>query len=107
MYGNYRRKKALQPVFISLTNYIKAVPMEKGYKDKILLFSQDLWNYVKKYGLVENADDYWNSVIEDADKLYKKYKDIDGLNVIKNILLTVVNILSAEHHFKINKECKK
>lgn len=98
------RKKALQPIFVSLTSYIKALPMEGEYKKYILAFSQDLWNYVKKYGLVENTDEYWKGVINDADVIYKKYQEIDELHIIKNILLTAVDLLSAEHHYKINKE---
>jgi hypothetical protein len=97
------RKKALQPIFVAATAYVKALPMDDHYKKKILEYSQDLWAYLKHFGLVENDDNYWKEVINGANHLYEKYKEDDEQGVIKHMTLTVVDLLSAEHHCKINK----
>ena len=34
----------------------------------------DYWNLCKKFWIVENNEEYWDSLIAEADKFYKKYR---------------------------------
>lgn len=38
-------------------------------------FFQDFYKFCQKYWEVETADAYWDGLTEEAEKLYKKYKD--------------------------------
>lgn len=34
----------------------------------------DYWNLCKKFWIVENNEEYWDSLIAETDKFYKKYR---------------------------------
>ena len=36
----------------------------------------DFWNLCQKYWVVEDSDEYWESVISSANDFYKKYNHI-------------------------------
>ena len=36
----------------------------------------DFWNLCEKYWIVEDSDDYWESVVRSSNEFYKKYNHI-------------------------------
>lgn len=39
----------------------------------IAQFMPDFWALIKKYWITEDSDKYWEDVINECDRLYKKY----------------------------------
>ncbi len=51
-------------------------------------FVKDSWEFFKKYSDVKNTEEYWQSAMEDSQKLAEKYgKTKFVIHVLKEILL--------------------
>lgn len=37
----------------------------------------DYWNLCQRYWIVEDTDEYWNSLVDCTNDFYEKYKNID------------------------------
>jgi hypothetical protein len=55
--------------------------LKKSYYDLIL----DAWNFIKAHMVIEETDGYWQSVKEDAERLYEKHKGTSP-DMIKGII---------------------
>lgn len=53
----------------------------------------EIWNFHKKYADVQECERYWDSVIESAGKIYKKYENRPEFEFAKCLTLNVVDEL--------------
>ena len=67
-----------------------AVKFTKGSEEWQMFM--DYWDLCQKYWKPENNDNYWQRVIDDTDKFYKKYKT--------NFTRGLVNVLVDELEHK-------
>lgn len=51
--------------------------MRKDYKkdDMEFKFCRDYWNFVQQYAIPEHTELWWNELMDEADKLCKKYSN--------------------------------
>ena len=49
-------------------------------------FMKDFWDFRKKFYNGEDSDDYWNSIVEETDRISKRYNSI----YVDNLLLCCV-----------------
>ena len=62
----------------------------------------DVWTFFKKYADVQADDEYWQTVVDEADKLHEKYKGKPEEGFAKCLILDVISEL--ESVFKRRKE---
>lgn len=59
---------------------------ERG-SEEWMMFT-DFWNLCQKYWLVENTDEYWDSLVNSAREFYEKYKNI---HLSENLAIALLN----------------
>lgn len=62
-------------------------------KEDYEMFS-DIWKFYRKYREVKDDGDYWKQLINEADKIYKKYQT----KLCKRLLLEILD--EFERRFK-------
>lgn len=65
--------------------------LEKGTEE--WMFWSEFFQFAKKYWDVKNDDEYWQLLIRDADRLYKKYKSY----LSKKFILAFLDIQSRKY----------
>lgn len=53
----------------------------------------DIWNFHKKYCEVRTDDDYWQSVVDESNAIYKKYRDEPEGEFCKRLILEIISEL--------------
>ena len=67
----------------------------KGSEEWIIFM--DFWGIAQKYWIVDGADEYWDSLIDDVNKMCKKHNN----NVfVKKILLALMEYLEYKEKNK-------
>ena len=62
-------------------------------------FVKDSWEFFKKYSDVKNTEEYWQSAMEDSQKLAEKYgKTKFVIHVLKEILLELERCGKEKRH---------
>ena len=59
---------------------------ERG-SEEWMMFT-DFWNLCQKYWIVENTDEYWDSLVNNAREFYEKYKNI---HLSENLAIALLN----------------
>lgn len=59
---------------------------EKGSEEWMMFL--DFWNLCQKYWLVENTDEYWDSLVNSTREFYEKYKNI---HLSENLAIALLN----------------
>lgn len=59
---------------------------EKGSEEWMMFL--DFWNLCQKYWIVENTDEYWDSLVNSAREFYEKYKNI---HLSENLAIALLN----------------
>ena len=62
-------------------------------KEEYEMFS-DIWKFYRKYREIRADNEYWQDLIKDADKIYKKYQT----KLCKRLLLEILD--ECERRFK-------
>ncbi len=68
------------------------VKFEKGSKEWYMF--HDYWKLCQKFWVPEDNDEYFEAVVRETDKFYKKYRDI-GLG--KKIALAFVDTIDEQY----------
>ena len=53
----------------------------------------DVFAFHKKVAEVQESDEYWSAVVDEASALYKKYENIPEKEFAKQLILTVLDEL--------------
>ena len=53
----------------------------------------DVFAFHKKFAEVQENDEYWSAVVDEASELYKKYESIPEKEFAKQLILTVLDEL--------------
>ena len=83
------------------TNMKKGVPRGAFMKKKIekygmvYNFFKDYYVFIQEYAVPEDNDLFWESVMHEADKLTKKYKEIE--EYCKDLVWAHVRVLERQH----------
>lgn len=64
-------------------------------------FFGEVWTLFKKYYIVQNTDEYWETLIAESDRINRKYNS----ELCKDLLLAVINEL--ERRAKGNRREKR
>lgn len=56
----------------------------------------DFWALCQKYWIPEDNDRYWEEVVDETGKFYKKYKGVDDI-FVRRIILAFVETLEAKY----------
>lgn len=59
---------------------------EKGSEEWMMFL--DFWNLCQKYWIVENTDEYWDSIVNSTREFYEKYKNI---HLSENLAIALLN----------------
>lgn len=73
---------------------------EKGSKEWTMF--TDYWQFVQKYYIPESQDEWWEELINEADKLARKY---GNTHYIRDLVLA--HIHDVERRYKSGKENSK
>lgn len=70
--------------------------MKKAFNKgtEIFNFFADFYNYLSDHYIPENTEEYYDSMIHQADNLLEKYKQCDFLPLAKGLLLVVAVYMS-------------
>lgn len=72
---------------------------EKG-SEEFSLFA-DYWSFCQKYWIVEaDSDEYWENIINDGDKLIKKYRAIPFARYMVNAFVSYADGIAKEQREK-------
>ena len=55
--------------------------------------SSEVWNFFKQSLPIQNSDQYWASVLEEGERISKKYEDTAQATFAKDQVFTVINEL--------------
>lgn len=66
--------------------------VKKSEIPEIAAFMTEFWSFVKKYWIVEECDEYWAQLVEEADEMFKRYPD----EFCKRQVVSYVDYLSAK-----------
>lgn len=57
---------------------------EKEFNNHEKVIQVELWNFRKKYFHGEDSDDYWRKIIEESDRISRKYNSpyVDNMLII-------------------------
>ena len=53
----------------------------------------DVFAFHKKFAEVQESDEYWSAVVDEASALYKKYESVPEKEFAKQLILTVLDEL--------------
>ena len=53
----------------------------------------DIVNFHRKFAEVQESDEYWSAVVDEASALYKKYEGVSEKEFAKQLILTVLDEL--------------
>ena len=74
----------------------------KNDADRMGAFMREFWPFMKKYFTPEDADEYWDNILDDANRLADKY-----LNVPTTKALIVAFLKDREKEYKNEQAAKK
>lgn len=66
--------------------------VKKSEIPEIAEFMTKFWNFIKKYWIVEESDEYWAQLIAEADEIAKRHPD----EFCKGQILKYVDYLDAK-----------
>ena len=66
--------------------------VKKSEIPEIAEFMTEFWNFIKKYWIVEEGDEYWAQLVRESDEIYKRHPD----EFCKRQILSYVNYLRAK-----------
>lgn len=66
----------------------------------------DVFAFHKKFAEVQESDEYWSAVTNEASALYRKYENVSEKEFAKQLLLTVLDELERIYRGK-RKEVEK
>ena len=69
--------------------------LEKGTEE--WMFWSEFFQFCKKYWDVREDDEYWSMIIQDADKLYRKYNSY----LSKKFIIAFLDVQSKKYQGKI------
>lgn len=64
---------------------------------------KDIWQWHKKYSLVENSDEYWQRVIAEGEEIQNKY----NCQFVTDLMMAVISELEREGKILREGECDK
>ena len=53
----------------------------------------DVFAFHKKFAEVQESDEYWSAVVDEASALYKRYESVPEKEFAKQLILTVLDEL--------------
>ena len=53
----------------------------------------DVFAFHKKFAEVQESDEYWSAVVDEASALYKRYESVPEKEFAKKLILTVLDEL--------------
>lgn len=53
----------------------------------------DVFAFHKKFAEVQESDEYWSAVVDEASALYRKYEGVPEKEFAKQLILTVIDEL--------------
>ena len=53
----------------------------------------DVFAFHKKFAEVQESDEYWSTVVDEASALYKRYESVPEKEFAKQLILTVLDEL--------------
>lgn len=68
------------------------IEFDENSKERFMII--DYWKLIQKFWIPEGNEDYWDAVIRETDKFYKKHKDIV---LTKDIAVAFVDSLDKKY----------
>lgn len=59
----------------------------------------DVFAFHKKFAEVQESDEYWSAVVDEASALYKRYENVPEKEFAKQLILTVLDELERIYKY--------
>lgn len=59
----------------------------------------DVFAFHKKFAEVQESDEYWSAVVDEASALYKRYESVPEKEFAKQLILTVLDELERIYKY--------
>ena len=59
----------------------------------------DVFAFHKKFAEVQENDEYWSAVVDEASALYKRYENVPEKEFAKQLILTVIDELERLYKY--------